>query len=197
MRARRRVGTGVRRGNPQATGGARPEGAPTTHVSVANSQWPVLAKTSRAQSMLQTCRRRHVTLECSLCLLKSLFLLRQLMLQPPMDTLPGDDVGTCLASPDPPHMGAFARRASARGTGLAAPAADTAALPGSAVAVRAGGPLALGRALACADGMANGARHRQALKPSSPGTDEASDSGGHGGAADASGDRRCPPTSAR
>jgi len=73
------------------------------------------------------------------------------------------NVGPCLAAPDPPHMGAFARRASARGTGLTAPAAGTAALSASAVAVRAGGPLALGRALACADGS-----HR--LAPTRPPT---------------------------
>jgi hypothetical protein len=36
------------------------------------------------------------------------------MLQPTMDTLLGDDVGACLAPPDPPHMGAFARRVPAR-----------------------------------------------------------------------------------
>jgi hypothetical protein len=43
------------------------------------------------------------------------------MLQPTMDTLLGDDVGACLAPPDPPHMGVVARRASARVAGLAAP----------------------------------------------------------------------------
>jgi hypothetical protein len=36
-----------------------------------------------------------------LCLLKSPFLLQQLMLQPTTDTLLGDDVGACLAPPDP------------------------------------------------------------------------------------------------
>jgi hypothetical protein len=96
-----------------------------------------------------------------LSLLKTPFSLRQLMLQPTMDTLLGD-VGPGFTPPDPPHMGTFARCASARGAGFAAPVAGTAALPASAVATRACGPLALGRALACADGMANGARHRQA-----------------------------------
>src|SRR6266446_3679577 len=79
-----------------------------------------------------------------LCLPKSPFLLRQLMLQPTMDTLLGDYVGACLAPPDSPHMGAFAHRAPARGAGLAAPTARAAALPASAVAARAGGPLAVG-----------------------------------------------------
>jgi NAD(P)-dependent dehydrogenase (short-subunit alcohol dehydrogenase family) len=100
-------------------------------------------------------RRKYV-----LWILKSPFLLRQLMLQPTMDTLLGDDVGACLA-PSDPHMGAFARRAPARVAGLAAPTARAGALPASAVAAREAGPLALGRALACVDGMANGARHRQ------------------------------------
>src|ERR1700681_3421699 len=67
------------------------------------------------------------------------------MLQPTMDTLLGDDFGACLAPPDPPHMGTFARRAPVRGTGLAAPTARAATLPSSAVAARSGGPLALGR----------------------------------------------------
>jgi hypothetical protein len=97
-----------------------------------------------------------------LWLLKSPFLLRQLMLQPTMDTLLGDDVGAFRAPPDPPHMGAFARRAPARGAGLAALTARAAALTATAVAARAGGPLALGRALGCADGMANDARDCQA-----------------------------------
>src|ERR1700680_154476 len=95
-----------------------------------------------------------------LWLLKSPTLLRQLMLQPTMDTLLGDDVGACLAPPDPPHMGAFARRAPARVAGLAPPTERSAALAGSAIAARQGGPLALGRALTCDDGMANGTRHR-------------------------------------
>src|SRR5712692_66391 len=78
-----------------------------------------------------------------------------------MDTLLGDDVGACLAPSDPPHMGAFARRASARVAGLAAPTTGAAALPASAVAAREAGPLALGRVLPCLDGMANGTRQRQ------------------------------------
>src|SRR6202023_1203278 len=86
-----------------------------------------------------------------LCLPKSPFLLRQLMLQPTMDTLLGDDVGACLAPADLPLMGAFARRAPARVAGLAPPTERSAALAASAIAARAGGPLALGRALACAD----------------------------------------------
>jgi hypothetical protein len=46
-----------------------------------------------------------------LWLLKSPFLLRQLMLRPPMDTLPGDDAGNALAPPYAPNVDAFARRA--------------------------------------------------------------------------------------
>jgi hypothetical protein len=76
-----------------------------------------------------------------LCLPKSPFLLRQLMLQPTMDTLLGDDVGACLARPDPPLMGAFARRAPARVAGLAPPIERSAALAASAIAARAGRPL--------------------------------------------------------
>src|SRR5260370_37943703 len=95
-----------------------------------------------------------------LWLLKSPLLLRQLMLQTATDTLLGDDVGACFAPPDPPHMGAFARRAPARGAGLATPTARAAALPAPAVGAREARPLALRRALAYFDGMADGARHR-------------------------------------
>ena len=66
------------------------------------------------------------------------------------------------APPDPANMGAFARRAPARSPGVAAPTAGAAAHPAAAVAAREGGPLALGRALAHLDRMANGARDRQA-----------------------------------
>jgi len=62
-----------------------------------------------------------------LWLLKSPFLLPQLMLRPTMDTLLRDDIGVCLAPPDRPNMGAVARRAPARRAGLAAPATGTAA----------------------------------------------------------------------
>jgi hypothetical protein len=96
----------------------------------------------------------------NLCLPRSPFLLRQLMLQPAMDTLLGDDVGDCLAPPDPSHMGAFARCTSTRGAGLAAPATGAAAHQASAVASREGRPVALGRALARLDRMANGTRDR-------------------------------------
>ena len=90
------------------------------------------------------------------------FLLRQLMLQPTMHTLPGDDVGACLALPDPPNMGAFARRAPARSAGLTAPTAGAATLSAAAVAAREAGPLALGRAFACVDRMPVAAAQRQA-----------------------------------
>ena len=95
-------------------------------------------------------------------LLKSPFLLQQLMLQPTLDTLLGHDVGACLAPADPPHMGTFARRAPTRGAGLAAPIAGAAAHSPAAVAAHADRPLALGPALAHLDRMANGTRNRQA-----------------------------------
>src|SRR5438094_8181959 len=88
------------------------------------------------------------------------FLLRQLMLRPRMDPLLGDDVGAPVPPPDPANVGAFARRAPARSPGLAAPTAGVAAHSTSAVTAREPGPLALGRALAHLDRMANGARHR-------------------------------------
>src|SRR5580658_1288986 len=73
-----------------------------------------------------------------------------------MDTLLRDDIGVCLAPPDPAHLGAVARRAPARSAGLAAPATGAAAHQASAVAAREGRPVALGRALARLDRMANG-----------------------------------------
>src|SRR5580704_16561527 len=59
------------------------------------------------------------------------------MLQPTMNTLLGDDLGACRTLKEPQHIGAFARRAPARGAGLAAPTACAATLPASAVAARA------------------------------------------------------------
>jgi hypothetical protein len=97
-----------------------------------------------------------------LCLLKNPLLVRQLMLRPTMETLLGDDVDAALAPPDPPKIGAFARRASARSTGVTAPTASAAAQPTAAVAAREHRPVALGRALAHLDRMANSARYRQA-----------------------------------
>src|SRR5205823_2869536 len=83
-------------------------------------------------------RRIHMeaNMRITLCLLKSPFVLRQLMLRPTMDTLPGDDVGDPLAPPDPANMRASARRASARSAGLTASTASAAAHPASAVAAR-------------------------------------------------------------
>ena len=49
-----------------------------------------------------------------LCLLKSPFLLRQLMLPAAMATILGHDVGAALAPPDPANVGAFAPRSSSK-----------------------------------------------------------------------------------
>jgi hypothetical protein len=97
----------------------------------------------------------------TLSLLKTPFLLLSLMLRPIVDTLLDDDVCPPLAPPDPARIGTLARRAPARGAGVAAPTAGAAANPASAVAARDGGPLALGRAVPHLDRVANGARHRQ------------------------------------
>src|ERR1700736_5929921 len=59
-----------------------------------------------------------------------------------MDTLLGHDVGDCLPPPDPPCIGAFARRAPARSAGPAAPTAGTATHAAWAVAARESGLLA-------------------------------------------------------
>jgi len=83
--------------------------------------------------------------------LKRSFLLMQLMLRQPMDTLQGDDVGAPIRPPDPASMGAFARGAPARSPGVAPPTAGAAAQPAAAVAARNDRPLALGRALARVD----------------------------------------------
>jgi hypothetical protein len=56
-----------------------------------------------------------------LCLLKTPFLVRQLMLRPTLDTHLCDDVRAPFAAPDLARIGAFARRAPARGAGVAAP----------------------------------------------------------------------------
>jgi len=78
-----------------------------------------------------------------LSLLKRPFSLRQLMLRPTMDTLLNDDVVACVAPPDPPNMGAFARHAPARSAGLAAPTAGVATHSASTVAAREHGAVAL------------------------------------------------------
>jgi len=94
------------------------------------------------------------------CLLKSPFLLRQLMLQPTTDTLLGDDVGACLTPLDPPNLGAFTCCAPARSAGLTTPSAAThAAKAGAAHEI---GSLPMDGARRHLDRMANGARHRQA-----------------------------------
>src|SRR5947208_8860289 len=98
----------------------------------------------------------------SVCLLKSPFLLRRLMLRPTMDTLLGDDVGAPVLPPGRANMGAFARRAPARGPGVTTPTASAAAHAAAARAAHEGGPLALEPAFTHLDRMANGARHRQA-----------------------------------
>jgi hypothetical protein len=56
-----------------------------------------------------------------LCLLERPFLVRQLMLRPTLDTHLCDDVRAPFAAPDLARIGAFARRAPARGAGVAAP----------------------------------------------------------------------------
>jgi hypothetical protein len=114
------------------------------HRGAALIQIGPMASSINVQSGISAARNATTRL----CLPKRPFLLRQLMLQPTMDTLLGDDVGACLARPDPPLMGAFARRAPARVAGLAPPTERSAALAASAIAAREGGPLALGRALA-------------------------------------------------
>ena len=94
----------------------------------------------------------HVCLVWTHCLLKSPFLLRQLMLRPTMDTLLSDDIRAPLASPDPTRIGTFARRAPSRGACVTAPTTGAAANAASAVAAREGGPLAR---------LAEGARDRR------------------------------------
>ena len=66
----------------------------------------------------------------TLCLLKSPFLLRQLMLRPRMGTLLGDDVGVRIFPPDPASICAFPCRASARDPGVAALLAKLLGRPG-------------------------------------------------------------------
>jgi predicted TIM-barrel fold metal-dependent hydrolase len=97
-----------------------------------------------------------------LCLLKSSFLLRPLMLRLPIDTLLGDHVGAPVPPVDPANMGAFTRCASTRNPGAATPTAGTAARPAAAASARTGGSLALGHARALLDRMANSAPDRQA-----------------------------------
>src|SRR5712691_4249449 len=84
------------------------------------------------------------------------------MLRSTMDTLSSHDVGPRLVPTDPPNSDAFARRAPVRTTRVTAPVAGVAADAASTVAAHESGPLALDRALAHLDGMADGARHRQA-----------------------------------
>src|SRR5438309_12062620 len=84
------------------------------------------------------------------------------MLRSTLDRLSSHGVGPRLVPPDPPDCGAFARRAPARSARITAPAAGVAAHPTATDAAREDRPVALGRARALLDRMANGARHRQA-----------------------------------
>jgi uncharacterized membrane protein len=80
-----------------------------------------------------------------LSLLKSSFLLRELMLRTTMDTVLGDDVGARVPSPDPANLGAFANCAPARNFGVTASTAGTATHPDTRTRrVRAGGMVDLG-----------------------------------------------------
>jgi hypothetical protein len=85
---------------------------------------------SRSPSLRSVCRSSclYFLRYLRLCLLKSPFLLRQLMLQPMMNTLLVD-VGAPLAPPDPANMDAVARRSNSRssryGMGAAQPAAPS------------------------------------------------------------------------
>jgi len=97
-----------------------------------------------------------------LWLLKSLFLLRALMLPPTANTLLVDDVGIPIRPPDPANIGALARRTPARNPGVTAPTARAASHAAATVAAREGGPLALEPAFTHLDRMADGARRRQA-----------------------------------
>jgi hypothetical protein len=63
-----------------------------------------------------------------LCLLKSPFSLRALMLRPTADTLLGDYAGVPVRSPHPANIGALTRRPPARNPGVTAPAAGAATL---------------------------------------------------------------------
>src|SRR5437867_3080749 len=92
-----------------------PAGAPQT-VRFAEQIKPV-ALLRPAMPALGRRRTRSVTPTQCLSLLKSPFLLWRLMLRAAMHTLLGDDAGVPVPSPDPANMGAFARRAPARGTG--------------------------------------------------------------------------------
>ena len=86
---------------------------------------------------------------------------QQLNLYLAMDRLLGY-VGAPVTPADPTNMGAFARRAPTGNTGIAAPTAGVAARPAAAGAARDDRPLALGRARADLDRLANGAGDRQA-----------------------------------
>src|SRR5687768_7552600 len=81
-----------------------------------------------------------------LCLLQSLFLLRQLMLWLTMHTL-RDNVGGPVRPPNPANVHAFARGAPARDPRVTAPAAGVATHPTCTVAALQDGPVSLGHAL--------------------------------------------------
>jgi hypothetical protein len=80
-----------------------------------------------------------------LCLLKRVFSLRELMLRPTMDSLPGDDVGALLAPSDSASERTFARRALVRNLGVTAPTAGAAARPARTVAALEDEPIPLSR----------------------------------------------------
>jgi hypothetical protein len=96
-----------------------------------------------------------------LCLPKSPFLLRQLMLRSTMDTLLVD-VGAPVRPPDPANMGAFSRGAPARNPRVTAPTPGVATHPTGTAAALQNRPLPLGDDLPHLDWMANVAGDREA-----------------------------------
>jgi putative transposase len=72
--------------------------------------------------MRSGCEPERNRISVSVCLPKTPFLLRQLMLRPTIDTLLGD-VGATFRPPDAANMRAFARRAPARSLRVATPTA--------------------------------------------------------------------------
>ena len=71
-----------------------------------------------------------------------------------------DDVRLPRAAADPAKLRTLARRPSARGTGVAAPARGPAAVATATAAARSGGSPTVGLVVACLDRVARGARPR-------------------------------------
>jgi hypothetical protein len=107
------------RGRPRLLGDLRQLISNVATANRTSGEEPIAAQILEAWVAVIAANRSPLcALGTGVWLLKSPFLLRQLMLQPTMDTLRGDDLGAYRAPRGPPNMGARSRVAVHRSHGI-------------------------------------------------------------------------------